>query len=185
MKRIIFLFCLMSVSGTFTHSQDTIPKSTIKLPRFEIITAEYKYIKKWNNNIDSIYSELEYLNGKSITPINDFSFRMTHNKGENVIKYKDILKITFIKEKSKFIKGIWQGAVCGAVIGLIGVVTSDKKETNTMWLGIPIFAFMGSVTGGIIGVFLKEKNEFDFTNYLPEQRKQKSLSIFLRYRINL
>lgn len=184
MKRIIILFCLMSASGTFTHSQDTIPKSTINLPCFEVITAEIKYIKKWNNNIDSVLTESEYTDGKSITPVNEFSFRMTCGSGENVLKYEDIQKITFIKDKSKFLKGVWQGAVCGAVIGLIGIVTSDKKERNTMWLGIPIFALMGSVTGGIIGAFLKESEEYDFTNYRPERRKQKALSIFIKYKVN-
>jgi hypothetical protein len=202
MNRILF-FILTSIVfiSSFLKAQDSLINRPIK--EFNLTTEYLEYIiNKTENNKprlkDSVYEDCNY-----IIPVNDSSFKLNHKDGKSLIHYKDIKEISF-RGRSKFGTGLWQGAIAGAVVGIvITAIIISKKETKSnppkefegFGLGLskvfaaiiipPTTTLLGTIIGGIIGATTNDYSKYNFDKYTKEEKKKEVLKIFSKYRTGL
>lgn len=176
--------CVLFVLFTLQilHAQDTINK-TINTREFDLRTYGIKH-------------NLIYYNCNKIIPVSDSSFFTGKRVSSKLVLYKDIRRIDIQSDKSRTWEGVWKGALAGGFAGLFAMLFfqdtflhPDNKEVGSGTISLimteSIFMASGSLIGGIIGSTISYTDYYDLTKYKPEQRKQKALSIFLKYKIDL
>ncbi|MBI5401846.1 MAG: hypothetical protein HY959_00455 [Ignavibacteriae bacterium] len=183
MKRIIFIVAVLFVSLSNAYSQDTLIGKTIRTKEFDLRTYGIKQ--------NLIYKECN-----NITPASDTSFFAGEKLNSKLILYKDIRRIDIQSDNRRTWEGVWKGGLTGGLAGIMAMTffnktffpTSKIEGGGGVFLAMlyeTVFIASGSLIGGIIGSMSFYSDYYDLTKFKPEQRKQKALSIFLKYSLNL
>lgn len=177
-------FTLISINAL--NAQDTLINKKINTNKFnmEVDTKSTRF-----------ESLIYFVNNNSITPATDSSFYLGDKRNGRIILYKHIEDIV-IQGNRRTYEGIWKGGLTGGIAGIMAMTVFSKTFFPTSKVeggGGFIFAIFyeslfilsGSAIGGLIGSFYIETDKFDLTKYPENQRKEKALSVFLKYRLNL
>lgn len=183
MKKIfILIFLFSSAIACKSFSQDTLKYKTISTKEFDLRT--------YGINQNLIYRECN-----KIIPASDTSFYAGEKLSNKLILYKDIRRIDIKSDNRRTWEGVWKGGLTGGLAGIMAMTFFNKTIFPTSKIegggGVilatfyeAVFIASGSLIGGIIGSMSFYTDYYDLTKYKPEQRKQKALSIFLRYCVN-
>ena len=179
---ILLLFTEIIHSESFSNSQDSLINRTITTKEFNLRTYGIKH--------NLIYKECD-----KIIPASDTSFYAGEKSNSKLVLYKDIRRIDFQSDKRRTWEGVWKGGLTG-VLGGIMVMTFFQKafyptgSTEGGWgllnalLYESVFILGGSAIGGYIGSLSFYTDYYDLVKYKPEQRKEKALRLFLKYKVN-
>jgi hypothetical protein len=192
MRIILFLSFTILFFTEHIQSQDSTNTKSIQTKEFELLmeSSRTMYYKtgKWETETNYKY----YFDCSKVTPLSDSGFRVRHSNGNDLLFYKNINEITFYGN-NKFGKGLKWGAIVGAGIGLISellFLSYDAHGEEAMGKGfvliisIPLFTALGTVAGGIAGLLTFEKEEYDFSKYPVNSRKEMTYKILLKHQIN-
>jgi len=194
MKKIFFIAAVMFLCAGGVYSQDTTKNFHIKTDAFNL-TAEYlEYFVTKSLVTKSILITKEFSDCTELIQKSDSGFAVKHKSGYSSLLYKDINQITFYG-KRKFLKGLKWGAITGAGVGVAALIaisaftknsSGDAKiaYANYEFLTIPVCTLIGTILGGVIGVLSFEKEEYDFTKYSANIRKEMVCKLLLKHQLN-
>jgi hypothetical protein len=197
-KPIITILTAIILIYNFSNAQDSLNKNPILTKEFNLSTEYLQHIVKNSGKSNPLVMNSLYEDCNIVIPYTDSSFKISYEDGKTLILYKDIKQISF-RGKSKFGKSLWQGALGGAVFGVVmaAIILSTKEEkpnpsNGSVGIGSgkvysaiifpPVFAFLGALMGGIIGATTYEYKEYDFKKFSVEEKKTRALILFKKYR---
>ncbi|MFA5404120.1 MAG: hypothetical protein WC358_04220 [Ignavibacteria bacterium] len=193
MKSLNILFSLLFLLFiNIAFSQDSLLNKQIFTKPFNL-TSEYteRVLKRTGDTIKEIKVS-NFFDCKSVIPISDSSFKLNHEKGNEIVLYKNVQEIIF-KGKSKTREGILGGALTGAVSGFLITAVFGKqwfKGGNFSEGGAYVYFLIyesvliaaGGIIGGIIGSSYNNI-DYDISKYPSHAKKENVLSIFRKHQI--
>jgi len=196
LKRLLLLVVnLLFLCSGISNSQDSLFTKPIKTKEFEL-TTEYSKTYRYKSGLkENQFYERYITDCNKIIPISDSVYRVNHKYGSDTLMYKDIKEIVFYGDR-KLGKGLMYAALSGAAAGvlfgayaLIWSYNYAKGEDAiggpiTAIYSVPIFTILGTITGGIIGIFSIEHENFDFSKIPYNNIKEHIYKILLQHQIN-
>ncbi|MCX6164352.1 MAG: hypothetical protein NTU73_05745 [Ignavibacteriae bacterium] len=183
MRTILIIAILLFNFVEVLYSQDTLLNKPIKIKKFDLT------VKCRNSNCFIIYEDCN-----KIIFSNDTGFYLDEIASKNFIFFNTICKIEF-QPKRRTWEGIWKGAATGGIAGIFTMLAFPKtffptKRTEggggfiLFFIYESLFMLSGSAVGGIIGAFSFENDTYDIAKYTPNQKKEKTINLLLKYQIN-
>jgi len=193
MNKIILIILVLILSFLNCTAQ------TDSLKQFKTKNIDILYYKKPPVIVDTAFIEtdtniIKYTDCNLIRYINDTSFLVTHNAGSNFILFKNIRDFSVPTDKTLSKKGLeigmWIGLAGGIVLDVLyGSSEHPGRESSYFsffnYILYPIFTvFIGGIIGGTIGFTMDEHETINISNYPINFRREKSLNVLLKYRVN-
>lgn len=165
------------------YSQDTLLNKPILIKKFDLT------VKCRNSNFFIVYEDCN-----KIILSNDTGFYLDEIASKSFIFFNTICKIEF-QPKRRMWEGIWKGSATGGIAGLFTMLAFPKtffpwsvREGGGGFIAFifyeSLFILSGSAIGGVIGALSFEYDTYDIAKFPPNQRKEKTINLLLKYQIN-
>jgi hypothetical protein len=176
-----------------SFSQDSLYKQ-VNTDKFNLIIEYNKPLLNKSGLNEKQVAKREYNDCNTIFYLSDSSFKLNYKHNNDLILYKNISTISF-QSKRRFSEGLWKGAATGGIAGIFTMLAFPKtffpqsvREGGggfiLFFIYESLFMLSGSAVGGIIGALSFEYDTYDIAKFPPNQRKEKTINLLLKYQIN-